>query len=361
MQMLLHGYLSAQLPPLFSSKSFAAAAPSVDRALTLRSGGGRSWTEPLRFSAARWNGLRRRMAVPNPYSYLRIVDEIADHWVSLRAHWDKSTISVSRPRLSTGDNGISDGTSFRVREARRLTAATRARFRLRTDIAQCYGSIYTHSLSWALRTKPDAKANIGNPAFPGASLDRLLREAQDGQTVGLPVGPESSLAAAEIVLCAVDERLQAQEIPAVDIFRSIDDYEAFLPTRSDAETILDVLQAELAHFELALNASKTVIDEAQFLIEAPWKSRLTFLAPPNDALRTVHVRAYINEVFRLAKDFPGDPVVNYALRVADSFRPSKRGETLLVEAALATLRFSPPSIRFALMSIMNRLERSELQ
>jgi len=300
------------------------------------------------------------MAVPNPYSYLRLVDEIAAEWTSFSEHWDKSTISVSRPRLTTTDSGISDGTSFRVREQRRLKAATRARFRLQTDIAQCYGSVYTHSVSWALVDKSEAKANINNSSFPGATLDRLLREAQDGQTIGLPVGPESSLVAAEIILCAIDERLQAQGVPWIDCFRSIDDYEVFVATRSDAEAVLEALQAELARFELGLNASKTSIDEAPFLVEALWKSRLTSLAPPGGFIRPVHVRAFVNEVFALARGHPNDPVINYALRVAESFQTSTVGQSLLIDAALATLRFSPPSIRFALLSIMNRVERLEL-
>jgi len=300
------------------------------------------------------------MAVPNPYSYLRLVDEVAAEWATLSVHWDQSTMSVSRPRVSTTNKGISDNTSFRVREQRRLTAATRSRYRLRTDIAQCYGSIYTHSLSWALASKAAAKANLNDTSFPGATLDQLLREAQDGQTIGLPVGPESSLAAAEIILCAVDQRLQDQYVPWVDAFRAIDDYEIFVRTRSDAEATLHQLEAQLAHFELGLNASKTVIDVAPFLIEAPWKSRLTSLMPLGSRIRTVQIRAYVNEVFALAREHPNDPVVNYALRVAESFETSTAGHKLLVDAALATLRFSAPSIKFALLSIMNRLERLEL-
>lgn len=360
-RMLQHGYLPAQLPPLFFADRLAAVADDVDRDLLVRSdGNGRSRTEAIRFSSARAAGFRRRLAIPNTHSYLKIVDVVATDWIGLSAHWDQSTMSVSRPRLSTADKGINDGTSFRKRDQRRMDAVTRSRYRLRTDIAQCYGSMYTHSLSWALGGKPQAKENINNDGFPGNSLDKALREAQDGQTVGIPIGPESSLAAAEVILCAIDQRLQGNEVKVVDAFRSIDDYEVFVGTRYEAETFLQVLEGELAHYGLGLNASKTHIDEAPILIEDRWKSRLTSLTPPDDKVGARHVRAFINEVFALATEYPGDAVVSYALKMADSFKTSESGDRLLVDAALATLRFAAPSIRYALWSILNRLERLDL-
>jgi hypothetical protein len=360
-RMLHHGYLPAQLPPIFIADRLAAAADDVDRELSVRSdGNAKTWTEPVRFSSARAAGFRRRLAIPNPYSYLRIVDAIASDWTGLSAHWEQSAMSVSRPRLSGPDKGIDDGTSFKTRDLRRMQALTRSRYRLRTDIAQCYGSIYTHSLSWALGGKSQAKSNINNGAFPGNALDKALREAQDGQTVGIPIGPQSSLAAAEVILCAVDQRLQDAGVKLVDAFRSIDDYEVFVGTRYEAETFLQVLEGELAHYGLGLNASKTHIDEAPILMEDRWKSRLTSLTPPDDKVGARHVRAFINEVFALAAEYPSDAVVSYALKMADSFKTSESGERLLVDAALATMRFAAPSIRYALWSIMNRLERLDL-
>lgn len=347
--------------PSSSQKPFAESVEDIDRDLAVRSDGNKkTWTEPVRFSSARPAGFRRRLAIPNPHSYLKIVDVIADDWTNLLAHWDRSEMSVSRPRLSTSDRGINDGSSFREGDRRRLTAATRSRFRLRTDIAQCYGSIYTHSLSWALGGKSAAKSNISNAGFPGNRLDKALREAQDGQTVGIPIGPESSLVGAEVVLCAVDQRLQELDLEYVEAFRSIDDYEVFVSTRYQAETFLQVLGAELAHYGLGLNASKTHIDEAPILIEDRWKSRLAALTPPDDKVGKRHVRAFINEVFALAREYPGDAVVNYALKMADSLKTSEVGDRLLVDAALATLKFSAPSIRYALWSIMNRIERFDL-
>lgn len=358
---LAHGYLPDQMPPLFFSTPLSKVESEIDRELPLRPDGDTNrWTEPVRFSSAKPAGLRRRLAIPNPYSYVRIVDVLAAEWTSLMTHWNQSTMSVSRPRLSTEDCGIDDKTSFRKRDERRLVASTRSKFRLRTDIAQCYPSIYTHSLSWALGGKTEAKGQAKNKTFPGALLDQMLREAQDGQTIGLPIGPESSLAAAEIVLCAVDRELQDAEMPTIDAFRSIDDYEIFTTTRSDAEIVLQHLETELAQYELGLNVHKTVIDETPFPIEDEWKSYLVTLAPPASKVGIAHIRAFINQAFALAKRHPSDAVINYALKQADSFKTSQRGHELLVQAALMALQFSPSSVRYAVWSIMNRIEKHEV-
>jgi hypothetical protein len=45
-------------------------------------------------------------------------------------------------------------------------------------------------------------------SFYGNLLDLRVRNAQDGQTIGLPVGPDTSRLLAEIVGTAVDKAVQ---------------------------------------------------------------------------------------------------------------------------------------------------------
>lgn len=70
-------------------------------------------------------------------------------------------------------------------EQARLVVRARAPLIVRTDINQFYGSIYTHSIPWALHGKATAKANR-SPALLGNALDECVRNAQDGQTIGVP-------------------------------------------------------------------------------------------------------------------------------------------------------------------------------
>ena len=52
-------------------------------------------------------------------------------------------------------------------------------------------------------------ATSKGPELLGGLLDRNVRTGQDGQTKGLPIGPDTSLLLAETILCAIDSQLQS--------------------------------------------------------------------------------------------------------------------------------------------------------
>jgi hypothetical protein len=89
--------------------------------------------------------------------------------------------------------------------------------------------LYTHAIPWALHTKPVAKANRNKT--DGDKIDKAVRNCSSGQTVGIPIGPDTSFVVAEIVLAAVDGLLRTK-LPALRGFRYLDDYEAAFETRA---------------------------------------------------------------------------------------------------------------------------------
>jgi hypothetical protein len=62
-------------------------------------------------------------------------------------------------------------------------------------------------------------------------IDRASRNQQDGQTVGLPIGPDCSLIVAEVILAAVDLALGPRQLRGL---RHIDDYEIGFGTPAEA-------------------------------------------------------------------------------------------------------------------------------
>ena len=50
------------------------------------------------------------------------------------------------------------------------------------DISNCYGSIYTHSISWAIHGREEAKKNHNNKNLIGNAIDKHLRDMSYGQT-----------------------------------------------------------------------------------------------------------------------------------------------------------------------------------
>jgi len=55
---------------------------------------------------------------------------------------------------------------------------------LNTDITDCYGAIYTHTIPWALHEKDVAKQCRNDKRLIGNQIDKTIQEMQNGQTNG---------------------------------------------------------------------------------------------------------------------------------------------------------------------------------
>lgn len=134
------------------------------------------------------------------------------------------------------------------------------KFSYDTDIADCYGSIYTHSIAWAIETIDIAKKQRDGNLL-GNKIDTHIRNMQYGQTNGIPQGSVLMDFIAEIVLGYIDELLTVEinknKIEDYNIFRYRDDYKIFVNTPNDGEVILRLLSELIVPFGLKLNSSKT--------------------------------------------------------------------------------------------------------
>lgn len=112
----------------------------------------------------------------------------------------------------------------------------------------------------------------------GDDIDQKVRQFQDGQSVGLPIGPDASLLLAEVLLRSVDQHLQqhlqSESIDCVAL-RSVDDYQIGVRSLGAAEKALNGLQQFLrADLELSLNPLKTRIITLPEPLEAHWVTQL---------------------------------------------------------------------------------------
>ena len=183
---------------------------------------------------------------------------------------------------------------------------------MRADISQFYGSIYTHSVPWALHTKPVAKASMKVKTLPGNVLDRELQACQFGQTKGIAIGPDTSLGIAELLLSSIDLRIK-DECGAVGGMRFIDDMEFTFRRISDAETALQSLEAFLNTFELQLNSAKTKIIELPDQIESVYVTMLRPHVPTTYGALASHWIDFFNRAFIAARAHPSDTVLRYAV------------------------------------------------
>lgn len=132
---------------------------------------------------------------------------------------------------------------------------------LETDITDCYGAIYTHSIAWALHSKAEAKKKRGDKSLLGNVIDAHIQDMRHGQTNGIPQGSTLMDFIAEMVLGFADlelsEKIQEASIGDYRILRYRDDYRVFVNNPQDGELIFKFLTEVTIGLGLKLNPAKT--------------------------------------------------------------------------------------------------------
>lgn len=130
-----------------------------------------------------------------------------------------------------------------------------------TDLVDCYPSLYTHSIPWALHTRKTAKTHR-KPGWPiGNVIDTHIRAMRNGQTNGIPQGSVLMDFIAEMVLGYADSllsnRICDERIEDYQILRYRDDYRIFVNNPQDGEKILKCLTEVMIGLGLNLKPEKT--------------------------------------------------------------------------------------------------------
>jgi len=141
--LLAKGYFPRELPPAFSTASFASAVVS---GVGLNNGFGavNADSAPLCVhNMVRSGGLRRNLGVPNPCSYSRLCEFVANRWNDLQTAASRSPFSLTKPIDTKPERAISGQYVLDERTLKRVEIRSRARFILHTDVNRFYPSVYT--------------------------------------------------------------------------------------------------------------------------------------------------------------------------------------------------------------------------
>ena len=301
------GLLPKEVPTPLRVRGFGDLAASIPASLNVKA----PTTDLSRHMLARPGLMARPHGVPHPHSYFKLSRDIAGSWADIQTKIAAAQISVTKPvddplgRRAVVPSHDMDRTEQRA-EMRSIS-----RYILSADVAQCYPSIYTHSIAWAMHGKTVAKARRQDSALVGNRVDRHVRSGQDDQTVGIPVGPDTSLVIAELILSQVDADLEQSGVRG---FRYIDDYELYFSTYQEAQRGLSSLVRALAGYELGLNSQKTAIAVLPQPLQEEWVSQLrrTELRRSVTKERS-DLTLLFDDAFRLASLNKGRYVVSYAL------------------------------------------------
>lgn len=135
---------------------------------------------------------------------------------------------------------------------------------LQVDITKCFPSIYTHSISWAVKTKKFAKENLHNKNSFDVRFDDLMQTSNYRETNGIIIGPEVSRIFSEVILQKIDLDIveimnKKQHLLGKDyqFKRYVDDFFIFYNNSEVKKDFFKSLEESLLFYKLYLNEAKT--------------------------------------------------------------------------------------------------------
>jgi hypothetical protein len=320
--LLAKGYFPSQLPPSFTCEDFSNKHLLLKRAWAGKAEprGLAEGPQPEPFSVARAGHSRRTTALVNPVTQLRLSEFIANHWRRIEKTVGQSSISLSKPLLQSGGRRAIDLPSSKHLLEKRLLLSPGYKYALVTDISQFFPTLYTHSIAWAIYGKAKAKANRRKPNIFGNKLDSLVQRCQSRQTLGIPIGPDTSHIVAELIACAIDKDIVSAIKTKFAGYRYVDDYLLFFQNHENAAAALAAIEAALRRFELKINTFKTKIVPIAALVEDSWTHDLrAFSFSPIRHPQKRDLNHFFDLTFSIALANEDENVLKFALRKLSSF------------------------------------------
>lgn len=247
-------------------------------------------------------------------------------------------------------------------EQRSLELFLNFKYIIHTDISDCYSSIYTHSLAWAIHGKDLAKNNRANSLL-GNAIDNHLQDMSYGQTNGIPQGSTLMDFIAEIVLGYVDlllsNELEELKIENYRVLRYRDDYRIFTNDTYKAEEIAKTLSKILSGIGLKLNAQKT-LTSADIITSALKPDKRYWIS---NKRKTENKQKWLLQIYFLSEKFPNSGTIqtemNKFLYVLKNSKRKDKNLSSLISIVTAILIRNPRTVPvcFTILSIfINRFK-----
>lgn len=209
----------------------------------------------------------RPLSFIHPVLYVYLARIIRDNWNLIKSKLSEELRyieCISIPSLPNEKKRVTEATILNWwtnYEQKSLAFGTKYRYIIKTDISNCYNSIYTHTISWAIHGKEIAKANTTEKSLCGNQIDEAIRLMQSNQTNGIPQGSVIMDLIAEIVLKYADielEKIIKEKRYECKILRYRDDYRIFTNNINDGKEIIKDLSLILQDLNMQLNSQKTI-------------------------------------------------------------------------------------------------------
>ena len=249
-----NGYFCEHFPSCFSTNSLAKKWDYLKYELMQLVDSSSKGTYPLSISMSKEGLLRRQMYIPNIISFLELANYIGVNYdfilSTCNSRCSESKITYIRP--------FEYPSNYRKSIYSRNAHFVGYKYKLKLDIANCFNSIYTHSLSWACVGKENAKKmynnkNIQSDGYKiGDKIDTLNSNMNGTQTNGLLTGPFTSRVSSEIILSELDRILKKE----YDFVRYVDDYNFYFSTQEEANNAIPKIASILSEYNFLIHEEK---------------------------------------------------------------------------------------------------------
>ncbi|OQS49339.1 hypothetical protein B0T49_09155 [Chromobacterium violaceum] len=151
------------------------------------------------------------------------------------------------------------------------------------DVSKCFDSIYTHSISWAIKDKKFTKENLDIASSFANEFDALMMHINYNETNGIAIGPELSRIFSEIIFQKIDINVirKINETYGYNygnqytFKRYVDDVFIFAKNKTISEDIYKIYSHSLIELNLHVNREKSKEYDHPFITS---KSKLIFEA-----------------------------------------------------------------------------------
>ncbi len=264
------GYFPKELPPLFTTDKLgdlvSAKKVSLDHFC-------KKYSKCIIHNIPKTRQFSRSLSIPNPLHQMRLINALSKNWSEIQNFLSVSELSLSIPvQDDNGKRAVVNKYSYDEMIREKVLKSCSSKYMVSSDISKFYRTIYTHSIPWALHGKSTSKSNR-TLSLLGNVLDLSIRNTQDQQTLGIPIGPDTSRIISELIAVAIDCKLQ-EGFSGLNGIRYVDDFFFFVNRLSDAEKILEGLKRIIKEFELEVSEMKTDIQKLPQPFEPLWKQEL---------------------------------------------------------------------------------------
>jgi hypothetical protein len=322
-RLIAFGLFADKIPPFFTGEAFLKYLKKEKPGLQKKE------YDYIKYENLRNINVPRILAIPHPFAHANLVGNLSENWPKLQAYFKEQTKhhkhKISKIHLRKMKDVDSlfqmNYKAYEDDSEHEIDLQLGKRFQVGADISNCFPSIYSHSIPWALVGKKIAKQKQGDKKYWPNKLDFNLRNSKNAETNGLLIGPHTSNLLSEVILVQVDQNLRAKNYGFV---RHIDDYLCFTVSFEKAEDFLKDLSTELKHFELNLNHKKSNISELPKASIRHWvrklkKHRFVRYKSPEDNeyyLPTKEVEIFLDLAIDLMSEGEDNSaIINYAVKV----------------------------------------------